>query len=129
LEGVERAAVVHYNGQAKPWLDIAFPELRRYLNFWKETASYRPGWQAGDGRKASLPARFIRVLTSNLADLFTFSGLVDAASPWFMETFDENAFATHLHMQVDAQVSAQNLESIKVHQPGIEAPLHSCTKL
>jgi hypothetical protein len=38
-----------------------------------------------------------------------------------METFDENAFATHLHMQVDAHVSAQNLESIKVHQPGIEA--------
>jgi hypothetical protein len=66
----------------------------------------RPGWQAGDGRKASLRARFIRVLTGNLADLFAFSGLVDVASPWFMEKFDENAFATHLHMQVDAQVSA-----------------------
>jgi hypothetical protein len=26
------------------------------LDFWEETASYRPGWQAGDGRKASLPA-------------------------------------------------------------------------
>jgi hypothetical protein len=35
--------------------------------------------------------------------------------------FNKNAFATHLHMQVDAHVSAQNLESIKVHQPGIEA--------
>jgi hypothetical protein len=46
---------------------------------------------------------------------------MDAASPWFMETFDEDAFVTDLHMQVDAQVSAQNLESIKVHQPGIEA--------
>jgi hypothetical protein len=44
-----------------------------------------------------------------------------------METFDENVFATHLHMQVDAQVSAQNLESIKVHQCG--APLRSCAKL
>jgi hypothetical protein len=97
------------------------------LDFWEETASYRPGWQAGDGRKASLPARFIWVLTGNLADLFAFSGLVDAASPWFMETFDENVFATHLHMQVDAQVSAQNLESIKVHQCG--APLRSCAKL
>jgi hypothetical protein len=91
------------------------------LDFWEETASYRPGWQVGDERKALLPARFIRVLTGNLADLFAFSGLMDAASPWFMETFDENAFATHLHMQVDAHVSAQNLESIKVHQPGIEA--------
>jgi hypothetical protein len=37
-----------------------------------------------------------------------------------METFDENAFAIHLHMQVDAHVSAKNLESIKIHQPGIE---------
>jgi hypothetical protein len=83
--------------------------------------SYRPGWQAGDARKASLPAQFIRVLTDNLADLFAFSGLVDAESPWFMETFDENAFATHLYMQVDAHVNAQNLESIKVHQPGVEA--------
>jgi hypothetical protein len=36
------------------------------LDFWEETASYRPGWQAGDGRKASLPARFIRVLTGIL---------------------------------------------------------------
>jgi hypothetical protein len=91
--------------------------------------SYRPRWQAGDGRKPSLTARFIRVFTGNLADLFAFSGLVDAASPWFMETFDENAFATHLHMQVDAHVSAQNLESIKVHQTGIEAAWSTTAQL
>jgi hypothetical protein len=91
------------------------------LDFWEETASYRLGWQAGNGRKVSLPARFIQVLTGNLADLFAFSGLVDVESPWFMETFDENAFATHLHMQVDAHMSTHNLESIKVTQPGIEA--------
>jgi hypothetical protein len=99
------------------------------LDFWEETASYRPGWQAGDGRKASLPTRFIRVLTGNLADLFTFSGLVDATSPWFMETFDENDFAIHLQMQVDAHVSAQNLESIKIHQPGIEAAWSTTVQL
>jgi hypothetical protein len=99
------------------------------LDFWEEIASYRPGWQAGDGRKASLPARFIRVLTGNLADLFAFSGLMDAASPWFMEMFDENAFATHFHMQVDAHVSTQNLESIKVHQPGIEATWSTTAQL
>jgi hypothetical protein len=29
------------------------------LDFWEEIASYRPGWQAGDGRKAQLPARFV----------------------------------------------------------------------
>ena len=30
------------------------------LDFWNETASYRPGWQAGDGRQATLPAQFVR---------------------------------------------------------------------
>jgi hypothetical protein len=55
------------------------------LDFWKETTSYRPGWQASDGCKTLLPARFIRVLIDNLADLFAFSGFVDAESPWFME--------------------------------------------
>jgi hypothetical protein len=99
------------------------------LDFWEETASYRPGWQVGDGRKVSLLARFIRVLIGNLADLFAFSGLVDAESPWFMETFDENAFVTHLHIQVDAHVRAQNLESIKVHQPWIEAAWSTTTQL
>jgi hypothetical protein len=99
------------------------------LDFWSKIASYRPGWQAGDRHKASLPARFIRVLTGNLADLFAFSGLVDAESPWFMETFNENAFATHLHMHVDAQVSVQNLESIKVHQPGIEVAWSTTAQL
>jgi hypothetical protein len=99
------------------------------LDFWKETASYRSGWQAGDGRKASLSARFIRVLTGNLADLFAFSGLVDVVSPWFMETFHKNAFTTHLHMQVDAHVSAQNLESINVHQPEIEAAWSTTAQL
>jgi hypothetical protein len=99
------------------------------LDFWEEIASYRPRWQAGNGRKVSLPARFIRVLTGNLADLFAFSGLVDAESPWFMETFDENVFATHLYMQVDAHVSAQNLESIKVHQPRVEAAWSTTAQL
>lgn len=37
LNNVRKAAVIHYNGQAKPWLDIAFPELRpfwtKYINY------------------------------------------------------------------------------------------------
>jgi hypothetical protein len=99
------------------------------LDLWEETTSYQPGWQADDRRKASLPARFIRVLTGNLADLFAFSGLVDAASPWFIESFDENAFVTHLHMQVDAHVTAQNLESIKVHQPEIKVAWSTTAQL
>jgi hypothetical protein len=46
-----------------------------------------------------------------------------------MKTFDENAFATHLHMQMDAHVSAQNLESIKVHQLGVEAAWNTTAQL
>ncbi|XP_010931276.1 probable galacturonosyltransferase 12 [Elaeis guineensis] len=37
IADVEKAAVIHFNGRAKPWLDIAFPQLRplwtKYLNF------------------------------------------------------------------------------------------------
>jgi hypothetical protein len=46
-----------------------------------------------------------------------------------METFDENAFAIHLPMQVDAHVSAKNLENIKVYQPGVEAAWNTTTQL
>ncbi|XP_057823249.2 probable galacturonosyltransferase 13 [Cryptomeria japonica] len=34
---IRNAAVIHYNGQAKPWLDIAFPELRP---FWTKHINY-----------------------------------------------------------------------------------------
>eukprot|EP00249_Psilotum_nudum_P021433 c28104_g1_i2 orf=265-1860(-) len=37
IESVRKSAVIHYNGQAKPWLDIAFPELRP---FWTKYVSY-----------------------------------------------------------------------------------------
>lgn len=37
IERVEAAAVVHFNGPAKPWLEIGLPEVRslwsRYVNF------------------------------------------------------------------------------------------------
>ena len=37
IADAESAAVVHFNGRAKPWLDIAFPQLRplwsKYINF------------------------------------------------------------------------------------------------
>ncbi|KAH7277609.1 hypothetical protein KP509_39G059100 [Ceratopteris richardii] len=37
IESVKQAAVIHYNGQAKPWLDIAFPELKP---FWTKYVDY-----------------------------------------------------------------------------------------
>jgi hypothetical protein len=89
------------------------------LDFWEEITSYRPGWQAGDGRKAQLLARFVRVLTGNLADLYAFSDYVDADLSSFREDFDGNAFITHV--QGEDLVTARGLESIKVYQPGIEA--------
>ncbi|XP_065862253.1 probable galacturonosyltransferase 12 [Euphorbia lathyris] len=37
LSDAQSAAVIHFNGRAKPWLDIAFPQLRplwtKYINF------------------------------------------------------------------------------------------------
>lgn len=37
IEAAENAGVIHFNGRAKPWLDIAFPQLRplwtKYINF------------------------------------------------------------------------------------------------
>lgn len=37
VDDVENAGVIHFNGRAKPWLDIAFPELRslwtKYVDF------------------------------------------------------------------------------------------------
>ncbi|PIA58504.1 hypothetical protein AQUCO_00500444v1 [Aquilegia coerulea] len=37
IAGAEKAGVIHFNGRAKPWLDIAFPQLRtlwaKYVDF------------------------------------------------------------------------------------------------
>lgn len=37
IETVKQAAVIHYNGQAKPWLHIAFTELK---SFWTKYVDY-----------------------------------------------------------------------------------------
>ncbi|ERM99897.1 probable galacturonosyltransferase 13 [Amborella trichopoda] len=37
LENIKRAAVIHYNGQGKPWLEIGFKELRP---FWTKHVNY-----------------------------------------------------------------------------------------
>jgi hypothetical protein len=97
------------------------------LDFWEEIASYRPGWQVGDGRKAQLPARFIRVLTGNLADLYAFSGYVDVDLSSFREDFDGTAFATHV--QGEDPVTIRGSENIKVYQPGIEAAWNTTSQL
>jgi hypothetical protein len=97
------------------------------LDFWEEIASYRLGWQAGDGCKAQLPARFVRVLTGNLADLYAFSGYVDVDLSSFRKDFDGNAFATHV--QREDPVTARGSENIKVYQPGVEAAWSTTSQL
>jgi alpha-1,4-galacturonosyltransferase len=37
IESVKKAAVIHYNGQAKPWLEIGFEHLRP---FWTKYVNY-----------------------------------------------------------------------------------------
>jgi hypothetical protein len=97
------------------------------LDFWEEIASYRLGWQAGDGRKTQLPARFIRVLTGNLVDLYAFSGYMDADLSLIREDFDGNAFATHV--EGEDPVTAWSSESIKVYEPGVEAAWSTTSQL
>jgi hypothetical protein len=77
--------------------------------------------------KAQLPARFIRVLTGNLTDLYAFSGYVDADLNSFREDFDGTAFATHV--QGEDPVTAWGSESIKVYQPRIEAAWSTTSQL
>jgi hypothetical protein len=99
-------------------MTVLYP-MEFILDFWKEIASYRPGWQAGDGRKVQLSTRFVRVLIGNLVDLYVFSGYVDADLSSLKEDFNGSAFATHV--EGEDPMTARGSESIKVYQPGVEA--------
>jgi hypothetical protein len=49
------------------------------MDYWTETATYRPGWQSGDGRMSQVPVRFISGGGSPLevlASVAGFSGMV-----------------------------------------------------
>jgi hypothetical protein len=61
--------------------------------------------------------------------LYAFSGFVDAYSPWFMEDYDDNVFATHSYVEGDAHVSTRNLEGIEVYQLGVEVAWNTTTQL
>jgi hypothetical protein len=97
------------------------------LDFWEEIVSYKPGWQARDGRRAQLPIRFIRVLTGNLADLYAFSDYVDVDLNSFREDFDGSAFTTHV--EVEKLMTTRGSENIKVYQPGVEAAWSTTSQL
>jgi hypothetical protein len=74
-----------------------------------------------------LPTRFVRVLTRNLADLYAFSGYVDADLNSFREDFDGNALT--IHAEREASVTVRDSESIKVYQLGVEAAWSTTSQL
>jgi len=53
-----------------------------HMDYWTETATYRPGWQSGDGRMSQVPVRFISGVRPGgsplevLASVVGFSGMV-----------------------------------------------------
>lgn len=91
------------------------------LDFWEETASYRPGWQAGDGRRALLPARFIQAVNGNLANVCVFSGYMDIYPPWFQEDMDEIVIFDHTHGILEAHMGSSSVEEAGEYRPGVEA--------
>jgi hypothetical protein len=46
-----------------------------------------------------------------------------------MEDFDENAFTTHSHVEVDAHVNTKNSENIEVYRLGVEVAWSITTQL
>ena len=97
------------------------------MDFWEKIASYKPRWQAGDGRKAQLPTQFFQVLIGNLADLYVFSEYVDANLSSFREDFDGSAFATHVEEEDPMTVQGSN--KIKVYQSRVEVPWITISQL
>jgi hypothetical protein len=97
------------------------------LDFWEEIVSYKTWWQARNGYKAQLPARFVWVLTGNLANLYAFSDYVNADLNLIREDFDGSAFV--IHVEGEDPVTARGSESIKVYQPGVEAAWNTTLQL
>jgi hypothetical protein len=74
-----------------------------------------------------LLARFVRVLTGNLADLYAFSGYLDADLSLIREDFDGSPFATHV--EEEDPITVRGSESIKVYQPRVEVAWSTTSQL
>ncbi|OAE18537.1 hypothetical protein AXG93_625s1270 [Marchantia polymorpha subsp. ruderalis] len=81
----------------------------RLMDYWIETAAYRPGWQSGDGRMSELPVRFISryrpqgSFPAVLASVAGFSGVFT----WPDDLLEGNMSAddTLIHEEVEEIVS------------------------
>ncbi|BBN08134.1 hypothetical protein Mp_4g09160 [Marchantia polymorpha subsp. ruderalis] len=79
------------------------------MDYWTETAAYRPGWESGDGRMSELPVRFIsrdRPLGSSpavLASIAGFSGVLT----WPDDLLERNKSAedTPVYEEMEEMVS------------------------
>ncbi|PTQ47194.1 hypothetical protein MARPO_0008s0049 [Marchantia polymorpha] len=79
------------------------------MDYWTETAAYRPGWQSGDGRLSELPVRFIsrdRPLGSSSAVLASVAGFSGVLT-WPDDLLEGNMSAddTSLYEDVEEVVS------------------------
>ncbi|OAE29984.1 hypothetical protein AXG93_669s1340 [Marchantia polymorpha subsp. ruderalis] len=92
-----------------------------WMDYWKETATYRPGWQSGDGRMSELTVRFIsgaRPLGSSsavLASVAGFSGVLtwpDDLLEWNRSTND-----TPIYEDVEEVVSFPAVMSSSLDVP------------
>ncbi|CAM6115131.1 unnamed protein product [Calypogeia fissa] len=83
------------------------------LDYWTEMASFRPGWQSGDGRTVQVPVRFIarpstgKALADTLAAVPAFSGVIS----WPSELLEGNLHAedTPVYAELEEVLSFASL--------------------
>ncbi|PTQ40682.1 hypothetical protein MARPO_0038s0037 [Marchantia polymorpha] len=79
------------------------------MDYWTETAAYRPSWESGDGRMSELPVRFIsqdRPLGSSPAVLASIAGFIGVLT-WLDDLLEGNRSAedTPVYEEVEEMVS------------------------
>ncbi|PTQ27347.1 hypothetical protein MARPO_0204s0011, partial [Marchantia polymorpha] len=87
---------------------VLYP-MEFWMDYWTETAAYRPGWESDDGRMSELPVRFIsrdRPLGSSLAVLASIAGFSGVLT-WPDDLLEGNRSAedTPVYEEVEEMVS------------------------
>ncbi|PTQ43569.1 hypothetical protein MARPO_0024s0079, partial [Marchantia polymorpha] len=91
------------------------------MDYWTQTAAYRPGWESGDGRMSELPVRFIsrdRPLGSSLAVLASIAGFSGLLT-WPDDLLEGNRSAkdTPVYEEVEEMVSLAAVVSSSLDVP------------
>ncbi|BBN20292.1 hypothetical protein Mp_8g17980 [Marchantia polymorpha subsp. ruderalis] len=88
------------------------------MDYWTETAAYRPGWQFGDGRMSELPVRFIsrdRSLGSSSAVLASVAGFSGVLT-WPDDLLEGN-------MSADVTLVYEDVEEVVSFTAAVTSPL------